>query len=149
MDDPVARGAMGAAVGGVLAKQAVKAGDKWKDRGKGKGGHKSKGHADDDILVTLAGMALGGAGLLFAGDKYKEKKERDERAKRERLEGKREERERERNTREWVEQRRDGEVDRYMREEKIAEEGRGGVFYNGRREYDDVWRGRGYDDRRQ
>lgn len=149
MDDPVARGAMGVAVGGVLAKQAVKAGDKWKDRGKGKGGHKAKGNADDDILVTLAGMALGGAGLLFAGDKYKEKKEREEKARREKIEEKREDRERKRNTREWVEGRRDGEIDRYMLEEKIAEEGRGGGFYSGRREYDDVWRGHGYDDRRQ
>ncbi|KFY40649.1 hypothetical protein V494_03399 [Pseudogymnoascus sp. VKM F-4513 (FW-928)] len=151
LDDPVARGAMGAAVGGVLAKQAVKAGGKWKDRGKGKGGHKGKGHADDDILVTLAGMALGGAGLLFAGDKYKEKKEREEeerhardRARRERREG----REREKNTREWVEGSRDGEVERYMREEEIAEEGRGGRVRDGGRAYDDVWRGRGYDDRR-
>ncbi|OBT66634.1 hypothetical protein VE03_03934 [Pseudogymnoascus sp. 23342-1-I1] len=144
MDDPVARGAMGVAVGGVLAKQAVKAGDKWKDRGKGKGERKGKDHADDEILVTLAGMALGGVGLLFAGDKYKEKKERDEReerhkrgkARRER-EGKRDEREKERNTQEWVEGSRDGEVERYMREEKIVEEGRGGDFYNRRGAYDD------------
>ncbi|KFZ13446.1 hypothetical protein V502_06610 [Pseudogymnoascus sp. VKM F-4520 (FW-2644)] len=156
MDDPVARGAMGAAVGGVLAKQAVKAGDKWKDRGKGKGERKGKGHTDDDILVTLAGMALGGAGLLFAGDKYKEKKEREERerhtrgkARRDRTEGKRDEREKVRHTREWVEERRDGEVERYMREEKIAEEGRGGGFHDGRGAYDDVWRGHGYDDRRR
>ncbi|OBT88819.1 hypothetical protein VE02_03131 [Pseudogymnoascus sp. 03VT05] len=156
MDDPVARGAMGAAVGGVLAKQAVKAGDKWKDKGKGKEQHKGKGHADDEILVTLAGMALGGVGLLFAGDKYKEKKEREEKerhsrgkAKRERVEGRKEEKERERNTREWVERSRDGEVERYMREEKIAEEGRGGGFYDRRETYDDVWRRHGYDDRRQ
>ncbi|OAF55908.1 hypothetical protein VC83_07958 [Pseudogymnoascus destructans] len=76
--NPVARGAMGIAVGGVLAKQAVKAGDKWKERrkGDGKGEHKAKGHADDEILVTLAGMALGGVGLLSVGDKYKEKKKK-------------------------------------------------------------------------
>ncbi|OBT59508.1 hypothetical protein VE04_00543 [Pseudogymnoascus sp. 24MN13] len=157
MDDPVARGAMGVAVGGVLAKQAVKAGDKWKDRGKGKGQHKGKGHTDDEILVTLAGMALGGVGLLFAGDKYKEKKEREkreerhsrEKARRERVEVRKEENERERNTRNWVEISRDGEVERYMREEKIAEEGRGGGFYDRRDTYDDVWRRPGYDDRRR
>ena len=98
-------------------------------------------------------MALGGVGLLFAGDKYKEKKGREEReekhtrekARRERVEA----RERERHTREWIEGRRDGEVERYMREEKIAEEGRGGEFHGGRGAYDDVWRGHGYDDRRQ
>ncbi|KFY18992.1 hypothetical protein V493_08206 [Pseudogymnoascus sp. VKM F-4281 (FW-2241)] len=145
MDDPVARGAMGVAVGGVLAKQAVKAGDKWKDKGKGKGERKGKGHADDEILVTLAGMALGGVGLLFAGDKYKEKKEREEREERH-TRGKAR---RETQTREWVEGRRDGEVERYMREEKIAEEGRGGQFYDRRTTHDDVRRGRGYDDRRQ
>ncbi|OBT44438.1 hypothetical protein VE00_05931 [Pseudogymnoascus sp. WSF 3629] len=157
MDDPVARGAMGVAVGGVLAKQAVKAGDKWKDRGKGKGEHKGKGHADDEILVTLAGMALGGVGLLFAGDKYKEKKGREEKeerhsrgkARRERVEGRKEEKERENNTREWVERSRDGEVERYMREEKIAEEGRGGRFYDRTETYDDVWRGHVYDDKRR
>lgn len=154
MDDPVARGAMGVAIGGVLAKQAVKAGDKWKDRGKGKGERKGKGHADDEILVTLAGMALGGVGLLFAGDKYKEKKEREEREERNSRgkatrEGKRDEREKERHTREWVEGRRDGEMDRYMQEEKMAEEGRSGDIYDRRGAYDEGWRGHVYDSRRR
>lgn len=132
MDDPVARGAMGVAVGGVLAKQAVKAGEKWKDRGKGKGEHKGKGNTDDEILVTLAGMALGGVGLLFAGDKYKEKREREDRHTKGKSRREREERDEERNTREQVEERSDGNIGMYMREERIAEEGRGGEFYDDR-----------------
>ena len=65
------------------------------------------------------------------------------------MEGKREGRGRDRNTQEWVEERRNWDERMYMREERIAEEGRGGEFYDGRRTHDDVWTGHGYGTRRE
>lgn len=60
----MATGAVGAAVGGLLANQT------------GRGG---KDEEEDEVLVTLAGMVLGGVGSAFVSEQYKKRKEREAR----------------------------------------------------------------------
>lgn len=69
--NPYAAGALGAAVGGLLANQAGKASGLDSRRRSKSQSSRSKPGEGDEALVTLAGMALGGVVAAFGSDRYK------------------------------------------------------------------------------